>query len=257
MCAYISMNTLSSPLEQFEVNPLLRLYFFGFDLSLTNSSLYLLLSSVACLLFFYLALSPSQNIIPTRWQFLTEQVYSFVLDMIKQQAGYKALAYMPALLTMFTFIVFNNSLGLTPFGFTPTSHIVITFFFAFGFNLGIFFLGLQLHKLHFFSLFVPSGVPKALLPLIVVIEVISYVIRTFSLSLRLFANMMAGHTLLFILSSFSVAFFSVGGVLASLAIFPFILVLAVIVLEVGIAFLQAYVFTILLAIYLNDSINLH
>lgn len=107
------MNILTSPLEQFEVNPLLCLYFFGFDFSITNSSLYLILSSTVCLLFFYLALSPSQNIIPTRWQFIAEQVYTFILDMVKQQAGYKALAYMPALLTMFTFIVFNNSLGLT------------------------------------------------------------------------------------------------------------------------------------------------
>ena len=128
---------------------------------------------------------------------------------------------------------------------------------ALSFNLGFIFLGFYLHNVKFLTLFVPSGVPKALLPLILVIEVISYLIRTFSLSLRLFANMMAGHTLLHILSSFVVAFLLIGGLLVSFSVIPLLLVLAVMLLEIGIAFLQAYVFTILLCIYANDSINLH
>ena len=250
-------NIFYSPLEQFEIALLYPMNLLGMDVSLTNSSLYILLAVFVCFLFFYFGLTPNPTLVPSRWQYLLEQSYIFVLDMVKQQAGFKALPYFPALLSIFLFIAISNLLGLTPFGFTSTSHIIVTFLFAFSFNLGIFFLGLQLHKLHFFSLFVPSGVPKALLPLIVVIEVISYLIRTFSLSLRLFANMMAGHTLLQILSSFAVAFWYLGGILALLTLFPLLLVFAVVVLEVGIALLQAYVFTILLAIYLNDSINLH
>jgi F-type H+-transporting ATPase subunit a len=180
---------LLSPLEQFEILIVKPLTVFGFDITITNSSLYLFLTLFVCFLFFYLSSTPTPLVIPNRWQYLLEQTYLFVLDMVKQQAGFKALPYFPALLAVFLFIAVSNLLGLTPFGFTSTSHIIVTFLFAFSFNLGILFLGLQLHKLHFFSLFVPSGVPKVLLPLIVVIEVISYLIRTFSLSLRLFANM--------------------------------------------------------------------
>lgn len=177
--------------------------------------------------------------------------------MLNQQAGAKALRFFPLFATTFFIILGANLIGLTPFGFTVTGHIIITFTLALAFNLGFVFLGLQLHKLHFLKLFVPSGVPQVLLPLIVVIEIVSYVIRTFSLSLRLFANMMAGHTLLQILASFVVAFLSVGGLISFVGLVPFALVFAVTVLEVAIAFLQAYVFTILLCIYANDSINLH
>lgn len=178
-----------SPLEQFEILVIKPVTVFGLDFTITNSSLYLFLSLLVCFLLFYFSLSPVSYIVPGRWQYVLEQIYIFVLDIVKQQAGFKALPYFPSLLGIFLFIASNNLLGLTPFGFTPTSHIIVTFLFAFSFNLGILFLGLQLHKLRFFSLFVPSGVPKALLPLIVVIELISYLIRTFSLSLRLFANM--------------------------------------------------------------------
>jgi len=144
-----------------------------------------------------------------------------------------------------------------PFGFTVTSHIIVTFFLALSFNLGFLFLGLVMHKFRFFLLFVPKGVPLLLAPLIIIIEIVSYLIRTFSLSLRLFANMMAGHTLLKILASFVVACASVGGYALAAGAVPLLLVFAVTALEVGIAFLQAYVFTILLCIYANDAVNLH
>jgi len=242
-----------SPLEQFEIIPLVHINGL-FDI--TNSAIYISLVFLVIFLLAYISISKAY-LIPGRWQIIAENFYTFVVDMVKQQAGSKAYAFFPLFITTFFIILMSNLLGLTPFGFTVTGHIIVTFSLALAFNLGFVFLGLYLHKLHFFSLFVPSGVPKVLIPLIVVIEVVSYLIRTFSLSLRLFANMMAGHTLLQILSSFVVAFLSVSGLISFLAIVPFALVFAVTLLEVGIAFLQAYVFTILLAIYANDSINLH
>jgi len=247
---------MRSPLEQFEILVLQPLKIGGFDFSLTNSGLYSVLILLAIFLLSYLAISKAY-LIPGRWQLVAEGFYTFVADMVKQQAGSKAYAFFPLFITTFFAILGSNLLGLTPFGFTVTGHIIITFTLALAFNLGFVFLGLALHKLHFFKLFVPSGVPTVLLPLIVIIEVVSYLIRTFSLSLRLFANMMAGHTLLQILSSFVVAFLGASGLIAVLAIIPFALVFAVTLLEVGIAFLQAYVFTILLCIYANDSLNLH
>jgi len=183
------MNLLLSPLEQFEIKVLVPLRVSFVDLSLTNSGLYSLLALFFVFLFFYVSVSDKQYLVPTRLQYLAEQLYLFILGMLKQQAGYKAIVYLPMLFSTFMFILAINLLGLTPFGFTVSSHIVVTFTFALSFNLGIFFLGLQLHSWRFFKFFVPSGVPVVLLPLIVVIEVVSYLIRTFSLSLRLFANM--------------------------------------------------------------------
>lgn len=245
-----------SPLEQFEIVVLQPIRIAGLDISVTNAGLYSAFILLVVSLFFYVAVS-RPFFVPTRWQSVAETFYLFILDMIKQQAGVRAYSAFPLLFATFFAILVSNLLGLTPFGFTVTSHILITFALAFCFNLGFVFLGLYMHKLRFFSLFVPKGVPAVLLPLIVVIELVSYFIRTFSLSLRLFANMMAGHTLLNILSSFVTAFLAIGGITAVFAVVPFLLVFAVTLLEVGIAFLQAYVFTILLCIYMNDSLNLH
>jgi len=247
-----------TPLEQFEIKILQPLNLGGlFDFSFTNSSFYCLL--VCLLIVALLGISVYGNVreqafVPTRLQSIVEMLYEFVNDMIKQQAGEKGKIYFPMLFTIFLFILFANLIGLLPLGFTVTGHLAITFCLAFGFNIGFLILGFINHGIHFLKFFVPNDAPPALLPLIVVIEVMSYALRTLSLSIRLFANMMAGHTLLFILSSFVLAFLN--STLYILAIVPFILVLAVIVLEFGIAFLQAYVFTILLAIYLNDSLNI-
>jgi len=245
-----------SPLEQFEIIVLKPFLLSGFDLSFTNAALYSTLVFLTLNLLFYLAIS-RPYLVPSRWQVLLEMFYTFILEMVEQQAGKKAYRYFPLFATTFFFILGANLLGLTPFAFTLTSHIIITFTLALGFNIGFAFVGLYFHKLHFFSYFVPKGVPVLLLPLIVVIEIVSYLIRTFSLSLRLFANMMAGHTLLQILASFVIAFLNANGLLILLGLIPFFLVFFVTVLEVGIAFLQAYVFTILLCIYVNDALNLH
>jgi ATP synthase subunit 6 len=246
-----------SPLEQFEVSLVLP-YFSWMPswLVVTNTQVYTLLLCSFFFLLSYIAYS-KPKVVAGRWQAIFEMFYVFILDMLKAQAGMRAYAFFPLFIFMFIFILLSNLIGLMPFAFTLTAQIIVTFFFALSFNLGFIFLGFYLHNLRFLTLFVPSGVPTVLLPLIVVIEVISYLIRTFSLSLRLFANMMAGHTSLHILSSFVVAFLVIGGLLVVVAIVPFLLVLAVMVLEIGIAFLQAYVFTILLCIYANDAINLH
>ena len=248
-------NYFISPLEQFEITIFQPLNFFGLlDFSFTNTSVYLILSTIVAFIFLYSGVRKA-TLIPSRWQSVVELIYQFILGMIKQQVGPAGIRYFPFIFLIFIFILFSNLLGLLPFGFTTTGHIIITFTLALSINLGLVFLGFYRHGLLFLKLFVPQEAPAALLPLIVVIEVVSYLLRTFSLSIRLFANMMAGHTLLNILSSFIIAFANTN--FWFFAIMPFVLVFAVVCLEFGIAFLQAYVFTILVCIYLNDSINLH
>lgn len=248
------MSFLFSPLEQFEVRMIQPLSFLGFfDISITVVTLYLVLIFLTSLFFFNLSLYKA-TIIPNNWQSITELVYEFVLDIVKQQAGRSGLIYFPILFVVFIFILFSNLLGLMPFGFTVTGHIIVTWTLAFSFNLAWLFLGFTINGLSFFKLFIPSGITfKPLLIIIFFIEVISYSIRSFSLSVRLFANMMAGHALLHILASFGVGFSK--SKYFFLAIMPFVLILAVLVLEFGIAVIQAYVFVILLSIYLNDALH--
>lgn len=244
-----------SPLEQFEILLLYPLSFFNlFDISITNSFLYIILAIFTAFIVFNLALYRT-TLVPNKIQLIIELFYAFLLDIVKQQIGYKGLKYFPIIFTTFFFILFSNLVGLVPGGFSPTGHIILTFTLGLGFNLGFLFLGLLNHGTHFFSLFVPQGAPKPLLPLIVVIEVMSYCLKPVSLAVRLFANIMAGHTLLHILSTFALGFFKAKNWII-IAIF-FVLLFLVSILEFGVAFLQAYVFVMLLSIYANDSVNLH
>lgn len=238
-----------SPLEQFELivfKPLPTVYF-----SITTMSISLLIATILFIFTFFLGLYKAR-LIPTPLQTLCESSYLFILSIVKQQSGPKGLRYFPLFFVIFFLILFSNLIGLVPFTFTPTSHIVITFTLALTCNIAFIIIGFKENGLSFLRLFVPNGSPRFLLPIIVVIEFISYLLRTFSLSIRLFANIMAGHTLMHILASFVTAFLKV---LPLFAFFPFIIVLAVVVLEVCIAFLQAYVFLILLTIYLEDSFH--
>jgi F-type H+-transporting ATPase subunit a len=245
----------NTPLEQFEIVVLQPINLFGLiDLSFTNTSFYLLLTTVT-ILFFFIGSLRQATLVPSFWQSIAELFYLFILEMVKGQAGIRAISFFPFAFLLFNFVLFSNLLGLFPFGFTTTGQLVITFTIAFSINLGLLVMGFAYHGVGFLKLFVPNEAPLALIPLIVIIEVVSYALRTFSLSIRLFANMMAGHTLLNILSSFIIAFFKTN--LWFLGVLPFALVFAVVGLEFGIAFLQAYVFTILVCIYLNDSLNLH
>ena len=186
-----------TPLEQFEIDPVLPLSFFNiFDFSYTNTSHSILITVLISFLFLSFGTYKSK-LIPSYWQSVVEIFYCFIVDIVKQQAGPKAIKYFPIIFTTFIFILFSNLIGLVPENFTSTSHIIATITLSLSFNIGF--------GAGYLWFFVPSGAPKFLLPLIVLIEVMSYCLRPFSLAIRLFANMMAGHTLLYILSSFVIA----------------------------------------------------
>lgn len=248
---------LYNPLEQFEVvllSPDLLLN--GWIFAYITTNIFLFFSFVFFIYFNILYFSLfTTYIIPSKLQVCVESIYSFVFSILKQQAGFNGRGYFPILFLIFFFVLLSNLIGLFPLSFTLTSHIFVTFFLAFSLNFGMVILGFYKFKLKFLLIFVPKGAPAALLPLIVVIEIISYLLRTFSLSVRLFANMMAGHTLLHILSSF-VLQLQLGG-FALFSILPYIITLMVMVLELAIALIQSYVFVILVSIYLKDSLELH
>jgi len=239
-----------SPLEQFTIERLIHIPIGGLDASFTNSSLFMVIAIALITLFLTLAMRQSA-LVPGRWQSLAELSYEFVGKMIRDNVGQEGRQYFPFIFSLFMFILFCNLLGMVPYSFTVTSHIIVTFALALVVFLGVTVIGFIRHGAHFLKLFVPSGVPIALLPLLIVIEVLSYLIRPVSLSVRLFANMLAGHTMLKVFGGFVVAL----GVLGGWA--PLAFVVALTGLEIGIAILQAYVFAILTCIYLNDAINLH
>jgi len=244
------MYTIYSPLEQFEIRVIFPIYP-GLDISITQTTVFLWFVFILFSLFFYIG-HTNARLIPSVLQTVNELGYSFIISIVKQQSGLRGLQYFPIIFVIFFFILFSNIIGLIPFVFTPTSHILLTFSLAFSCNISFIIIGFYENGFTFLKLFVPKGGPKWLFPIIGLIEFVSYLLRTFSLSIRLFANIMAGHTLLHILSGF-VTLFIVS--YPSLALFPFILVLAVVGLEIGVAVLQAYVFTILLCIYLKDSLE--
>lgn len=247
---------IHSPLEQFQINSIIGLNFGWVDISITNSTISMLL---ACGIFLFITNFATINatIVPGRWQSVLELMYEFIHTMIQEQIGNKGFKYFPFVFTLFVFIAFSNLLGMIPYNFTATSQAVVTFGLSFSIFLGVTMLGFAQHGLHFFSLLVPSGIPMALAPIIVTIEFISYLTRAISLGIRLLANMFAGHTLLKIIATFAWQMLMAGGVLAVAGLAPIALLFALTGLEIVIALLQAYVFTILTCSYLNDAINLH
>lgn len=246
-----------TPLEQFAIVSLIPIRLGNIYLSFTNSSLYLFLSTGLVLLLFYLVTQNGGFLVPSRWQSLVEMIYEFVVSLLEEQIGKKGRFAFPLIFITFIFLLFTNLIGMIPYSFTPTSHFVITFGLSLSLFIGITIVGFQVHGLHFFSFLLPKGAPLILAPLLVVLELVSYCFRAVSLGVRLFANMMAGHTLVKILSGFAWTMVSVGGILAVGSVIPFAIVFALTGLEIGVACLQAYVFTILTCIYLNDAINLH
>jgi F-type H+-transporting ATPase subunit a len=239
-----------SPLEQFEIKRLIPIDIGGLDLSFTNSALFMLIAVALATLFLTYSMR-TRALVPGRLQSVAEISYEFIANMIRENVGTEGRRYFPFIFTLFMFILFGNLLGMMPYSFTYTSHIIVTFALAAVVFVGVTVIGFVRHGAKFLKLFVPDGVPVFLLPLLVVIEILSYLTRPISLSVRLFANMMAGHTMLKVFGGFVVAL----GVLAGWA--PLAFVVALTGLEIGIAFLQAYVFTILTCIYLNDAIHLH
>jgi F-type H+-transporting ATPase subunit a len=246
-----------SPLEQFSIISLIPFRLGNLDFSFTNSSFYLLCTTGLVMLLFHLVTLNGGNIVPSRWQSLVEMIYEFVISLVEEQIGAKGRKYFPLIFTTFVFLLFTNLIGMIPYSFTATSHLIVTFGLSLSLFIGITIIGFQIHGLHFFSFLLPKGAPLILAPLLVVLELVSYCFRAISLGVRLFANMMAGHTLVKILSGFAWTMLSVGGLLTVASIIPFAIVFALTGLEIGVACLQAYVFTILSCIYLNDAINLH
>ena len=222
----------------------------GVDLSFTNASLFMIISTFAILIFLFLG-TKERKIVPDKVQLIAEMFYSFVAKMISDTAGSKAKPYFPFIFSLFMFVLFCNMIGMLPYSFTVTSHIIVTLILALFIFVAVTIIGFAKHGLKYLSIFVPSGVPAVLLPLITIIEIISYLSRPVSLSVRLFANMMACHTMLKVFGGFVISLGILGGWL------PLSFSVALTGLEILVAFLQAYVFAILTCIYLNDALNLH
>lgn len=246
---------ICSPLEQFEIVAIFNL-FICTKLVFANSSYFLFLILSITLTFLHLSCLKS-TIIPNRWQLALEMSFEFIQNMVYDSLGMKGLKYMPFIFSIFSFIFSCNLLSLVPYSFTVSSHIVFTFSLGMTIFVGINILGLKQHRLHFFSLFLPPGSPLLLAPLLVPIELISYIFRVIALSVRLFANMMAGHTLLKILAIFAWKMLSAGGFFLIIQFFPLVVIVGITGLELAIAFLQAYVWTTLTCLYLSDALNLH
>ena len=244
------MAEMHSPMEQFEIKRLLTWKIGGLDVSFTNSSSWMIIAVILATAVFVVGMR-RRALVPGKLQSAAEVGYEFIAGMVRDNVGEEGKKYFPFILSLFIFILFCNVLGLVPYSFTVTSHIVVTFAMAIFVMVGVTLIGFARHGLHFLSFFVPKGVPAALLLLLVPIEIISYLIRPFSLSIRLFANMLAGHTMLKVFGGFVVMM----GLLGGWAPLAFIVVLTG--LELLIAFLQAYVFAILSCIYLNDALHVH
>ena len=240
-----------NPMHQFEVYRLGPEINLGpANLSFTNASLFMAISA-ATILFFLFFGTKKKALVPSKIQLVTEMTYSFVAKMINDTAGSAAKPFFPFIFTLFMFVLFCNMVGMLPYSFTVTSHIIVTFALAAIVFIGVTIIGFIKHGIKYLELFVPKGVPFVLLPLIVIIEIISYLSRPVSLSVRLFANMMAGHTMLKVFGGFVISLGLLGGWL------PLGFSVALTGLEILVAFLQAYVFAILTCIYLNDALNLH
>ena len=238
-----------SPLVQFEIHRLVEIEVGGVDVSFTNSSLWMVIGVAVATLLLTFAMR-KRAMVPGRGQSIAELSYEFVASMVRDNVGSGGRRYFPFIFTLFMFILFLNVLGLVPFSFTPTSHIIVTFAMAIVVFTGVTVIALVKHKHRFFTLFLPQGIPIALAPILIVIELISYLARPITLSLRLFANMMAGHTLLKVFGGFVVA-------LGIFGFAPLAVTVALFGLEIIVAFLQAFVFTILTCLYLNDALHLH
>ena len=240
------------PINQFEINTLVPLGNTG--LGLTNSSVFMIIALGVISLLMMWGMRDRQ-LVPGRLQSLAEISYEFVASTVQSTAGREGMQFFPLVFSLFMFVLVLNLLGLLPFGFTVTSHIIITFALALVVILTVIIVGFVKHGLCFLKLFAPSGIPIYVLPIITVIEVVSFLARPVSLSMRLFANMMAGHIALKLFAGFVVTLASFGflGVIGS--VLPLIMAVALTALEFLVAFIQAYVFTILTCIYLNDALH--
>ena len=239
-----------SPLSQFEIKTLLPMKLGEVDLSFTNSSAFMVLTVITVSVFLLVGVRRPQ-LITGRWQSMTELSYVFIANLVRDTVGNEGRVYFPFIFSVFMFVLFGNMWGMIPYSFTFTSHIIVTFAMALVIFVGVTIIAIIKHKMRFFSFFMPPGVPIYMAPLLIPIEIISYLSRPISLSVRLFANMLAGHTLLKVFAGFVVSL----GILAGWL--PLVFIVALTGLEIVIAFLQAFVFAILTCLYLNDALHLH
>jgi ATP synthase subunit 6 len=238
--------------------PDVTLHYFFFDLSITNISIILLLIFSILIIFFSVSYDITKHYIkPNKYQLIWDFFFKICLNMLKENIGKKGILFFPVIFLLFIFILFCNLLGMIPYSYTLTSHLLITFILAFIAFSFVNVLALSYHGIKFLNLFLPSGSPILLAPLLIPIEFISYSFRVISLAVRLFANMMAGHTLLKVIIGFSWSMLTSGGILFISHFIPLIVIFILIGLEIGVAIIQAYIFTILTCIYLSDGIHLH
>ena len=244
---------MASPIEQFEIKTLFSLPIAGHTINFTNSALFMF-AAVGTIAVLMLGTTAGRALVPGRWQSVAESLYEFVAGTVRSSAGNEGMRFMPLVFSLFMFVLICNLFGMIPGFFTVTSHLIVTVMLAALVILTVILYGFYKHGLHFLRLFVPSGVPGWLMPLLVAIEVISFCSRPISLSVRLFANMLAGHIALKIFAGFVVALAG-AGIFAVLSPLPLILTVALVALELLVAVLQAYVFATLTCIYLNDALH--
>lgn len=246
-----------SPLEQFEILPLNTV----FGITITNQVIFLLFLLFIIVFTYFALLHKTEHtffLIPTRWQLILEKIYVLILSMVLDNInGKKSESFFPLIFSLFLFIAGMNLIGLVPYSYTVTSHFIVTLSLSLSIFIGINIISIRSHKLKFFLLFFPSGTSVALAFLLVPVELISYLFKPLSLAIRLFCNMMAGHTLLKVFAGFSWSLMHFSGVLFFLSFAPILILIPLYCLELGVALIQAYVFSLLMCIYLNDAINLH
>lgn len=244
----------NDPIHQFQIQKYFPIEVGGMDFSFTNSSLFMV-ATVAAASAFLIFSTSGRGLVPSRMQSVSEMAYEFVASMLRDAAGSEGMRFFPMVFSLFMFVLVANLFGMFPYFFTVTSHIIVTFALAMLVIMTVVLYGFMRHGMGFLKLFVPDGVPAALIPLVTMIEIISFLSRPISLSVRLFANMLAGHITLKVFSGFVVSLSTLGAVGIFGAILPLGMTVALTALEFLVAFLQAYVFTVLTCMYLNDAIH--
>lgn len=242
------------PLSQFKIKIYLPMSLCGIDISFTNASLYMLLSVLAFCVISYIA-TYKTTLIPSKGQTIIENLYLFVRNMLEEFSGAESIKYFPGIFTLFIFILCSNLMGLLPGAFTTTSHVVVTGALALIVFIAVTCIGFSRHGLRYLKLFVPDNIPFYVLPILVPVEILSYFMRPVSLAMRLFANMVAGHVMIKIFATFTVML--LGTNLLPLSVGPVFINTIITFFELVVCMLQAYIFTILTCIYLNDALNLH
>lgn len=246
---------INSTFEQFEIIRLLPFHPFGnLDLSFTNSTLFMI---IAALIINYLLNIKKGFIVPSRWQSLVELIYETIYNVVKDNIGTLGAKYFPFILTLFLFIAIMNIVGIIPYTFAPTAHIVVTLGMSFSIWLACVILSIKNFNSDFLAMFMPAGSPLVLAPFLVILEIVSFSVKALTLGVRLAANITAGHLLFAILAGFTWKLLIAGGIASLISVVLFAIVIFITILEIAVAFIQAYVFSLLTTIYLNDTIHLH